>query len=55
MPAPRPAQAPLKRTLTLALLVGPLVVVSLARAAPLVTGSPAKAGIAMSPAAGNVK
>jgi hypothetical protein len=36
LPAPRPAQAPLKRTLTLALLVGPLAIVSLARAAPLI-------------------
>ena len=34
-PAPRPAHAPFKRTLTLALL-GPLAAVSLAQAAPLI-------------------
>jgi WXXGXW repeat (2 copies) len=36
MPTPRPAHAPFKRTLTLALLLGPLAMVSLARAGALI-------------------
>lgn len=36
MPAPLPAQAPFKRTLTLALFFGPLAAISLAHAGPLI-------------------